>query len=404
MFSEESIDKLIEPIVQRQEAISNYAIEVIAKRVREIGEMKTSDIYKLQRLYMMGSDIRRINKELARLTGLNERSIRRLIRIVAQDAYIDTKPYYDYRERPYVPFTENIELQRAVNAIARQTAEEYINLSKARAFMIRDLKNPQVLKPTPLAKTYQAVLDEAVQAVQSGVVDYHTAMRRTMRQLNDSGIRYVQYDPESGRRYTQRLDTAVRRNLLDGVRQINQAVQDITGQQYGADGKEISVHAMSAPDHEPVQGHQFTNEEWENLQNNRRSEDVNGVKFAAFKRRIGTYNCRHFAWSIIVGFTKPNYTPEQLQEFIDKNERGYTLKNGKHLTLYECSQYQRQLETKIRRAKDGQMMAKECGDMDLARRYQTEIDLYTKRYKSFSAACGLAPQMSKATVSGYKRL
>lgn len=404
MFSEEDIEKLVQPIIDRQEAINNYVIEKIAKRIKEIGGLLPSDVYKLQRLLKTSQDVRDINKTLAEMTDLQEEDIKKLIKEVAQDAYIDVKPYYDYRHKSYIPFDENIALQRVIKAVEEQTLNTYRNMSKAQAFMIRDLKNPTKLKPTSIAKTYQTVVDEAIQSVQSGTIDYHTAMRRTLRELVDSGIRYVEYSPESGRRYTQRLDTAIRRNLLDGVRAINQGVQDEVGRQFGADGKEITVHANPAPDHEPIQGHQFTNEEFDRLQSEKSFEDVKGNKFGPIKRAIGTLNCRHFTYSIIVGFTKPNYNEEELKEIIKKNHKGYTDSKGNHYTMYECTQMQRMYETKIRRAKDGQMAAKAAGDMDLARKYQAKIDTYTKQYKAFSNACGLSVKMKKATVSGYTRI
>ena len=244
MLSQSAIDNLMQPIIDRQESITMYVIETIAKRVREIGHLLPSDVYKLERLLKTGNDVRKINQEIARLTGLNERDIKKLIKQIALDAYIDTKPYYDYRHKSFIPFEKNIEIQRVVKAVEKQTLGTYKNLSKAQAFMIRDLKNPKKLKPTKIAQTYQSVIDEAIQYVQSGTIDYNTAMRRTMKQLVDSGIRSVEYSPESGRRYTQRLDTAVKRNLQDGIRAINQGVQDETGRQYGADGKE-RIHVSS---------------------------------------------------------------------------------------------------------------------------------------------------------------
>lgn len=404
MLSEDAIDKLIQPIIERQEAINLYVIVKIAERVKEMGALAPSDIYKLQRLLKTGGDVRRINKELARLTGLQVKDIKKLIKLVAQDAYKDAEPYYNYRHKSYIPFEQNKSLQHVVNAIAIQTAKSYVNLSKAQAFMIRDLKNPKILIPTSISKTYQSIIDEAVQASQQGIVDYNTAMRRSMKQLNDSGIRYVTYNTEIGRRYTQRLDTAVRRNILDGIRAINQGVQDEVGKQFGADGKEITVHANSAPDHEPVQGHQFTNEQFENLQNAKAFQDVNGNKFSPIQRAIGTLNCRHFTYSIIVGFTKPNYTQEQLDALIRKNREGYTLPNGKHLTLYECTQVQRRLETDVRRNKDGQIMARASGDMQLAREYQAKINSLTNEYKAFSKACGLSEKPTKMSVSSYHKI
>lgn len=404
MLSEDAIDKLIQPIIDRQEAINNYVVKIIAERVKQIGTLLPSDVYKLITLYQRGVDVKKINKELARLTGLQVEDIKRLIKRVAMDSYQDAKPYYDYRHKPYIPFEENEPLRQVVNAIAKATADEYINMSKAQAFMIRDLKNPKVLKPTPIAKTYQTVIDEAMQASQSGTIDYNTAMRRTLKQLNDSGIRYVTYNTESGRMYTQRLDTAVRRNLLDGIRAINQGVQDEVGKQFGADGKEITVHANSAPDHEPVQGHQFSNEEFDKLQNGKAFKDYAGNKFEPIERAIGTLNCRHFTYSIVLGVTKPNYTQEQLDAFIKRNNEGYTTPDGKHMTMYECTQYQRKLETEVRKAKDGQMMARTAGNMELVNFYQGKISKLTKQYKAFSQACGLSPKMSKMTVSGYRRI
>lgn len=404
MLSEDAIEKLMEPIITRQENINNYVIQKIAKRVREVGQLSSSDVYSLDRLHVIGGDTREINKALAEATQLNEKDIKKLIKTVAEANYLEAKPYYDYREKPFIPFEENVELQRIVKAVATQTAEEYVNMSKAQAFMIRDLANPKILKPTPIAKAYQSVIDEAIQASQGGVIDYNTAMRRTLKQLNESGIRYVTYNPESGRRYTQRLDTAVRRNLLDGIRAINQGVQDEVGKQFGADGKEITVHENSAPDHEPIQGHQFTNEEYEKLQNEEPFEDYGGRKFKPIQRAIGTLNCRHFTYSIILGVTKPNFTTKQLDAMIKRNAAGYTLSNGTHLTLYECTQYQRRLETEIRKNKDGQMMAREAGNLDLAKAYQAKINQLTQKYSAFSKACGLAEKRQKMTVSGYRKI
>jgi hypothetical protein len=404
MLSDDSIEKLIQPLINRQESINTYVIKMIAKRVKEIGTLLPSDVYKLERLLKSGGDVKKINTEIARLTGLQVDEIKSIIKTVAADVYQDTKPYYDYRHKSFIPFEKNKPLQKVVNSIAKQTADAYKNLSKAQAFMIRDLQNPQVLKPTSLSETYQTVVDEAVQASQNGTVDYNTAMRRTMKQLNESGIRYVMYQAESGKVHSQRLDTAVRRNILDGIRAINQGVQDETGKQYGADGKELSVHQYPAPDHAPVQGHQFKNEEYEKMQNGESFTDVKGSKFEGFDRAIGTLNCRHFAFSIIIGYAKPNYTEQQLQDILLRNDKGYTLPNGKHLTMYQCTQEQRRLETEIRKAKDGQIMARESGDRQLAEEYQAKINKYTNQYKQFSRQCGLSVKTSKMTVSGYHKI
>ena len=403
MVTEAEIEKYIQPILDRQVEINRYVVGVIAERVKEIGTLLPSDLHRLERLYKSGADVRKINKEIARLTGLQVKDIKKLIRDLAYVQYYELEPYYDYRHKPFIPFAQNIELQKVVRAVANQTAMTFLNISKAQGFMLRDPVTRQ-LKMTPLSQAYQQVIDKAIQATQQGTVDYNTAMRNTMKELNNSGIRRVAYESEKGKKFTQRLDTAVRRNILDGVRAINQGVQDITGQQFGADGKEMSVHLNPAPDHEALQGHQYTNEQFEKMQNVEPFEDVDGKKYAPIERAIGTLNCRHFMYSIIIGFSKQNYNNKQLAEIIKKNHDGYTTSDGKHMTMYECTQYQRQLETKIRYAKDGQMMALKCGDRLLAEYYQTRVSKLTKKYNAFSKACGLSPKSTKMRVSGYRRI
>lgn len=422
MLSDKAIEKLIQPIINRQININNYVIDIIAKRIKEIGEILPSDLYKLEALMRSGNDVQKINKEISILTNRQISDIKHIIQEVALDSYIDMKRFYDYRMIPFIPFKENIELQKVVKSIATQTSNTYRNLSKSQAFMIRDLKNPKILRPTSISDTYKTIVDEAVQANQTAGIDYKTTMRRSLRQLVDSGIRNVSYNTESGRVYTQRLDTAVRRNILDGIRAINQGVQDETGKQFGADGVEITVHEYPAEDHAPVQGHQFTLEEYakispapsiqpDNSIDTSHYEktddvlfDVEGRQYEVFERKIGTLNCRHFTFSIIIGVFPPNYTDEELQQILDRNEKGYELPNGKKLTMYQCTQKQREMETKIRWAKDGQMAAETAGDNELANEYQAKVNKYEAEYREFSKACGLTVKHNKTYVEGYKKI
>lgn len=402
MLSDDAIENLVQPIIDRQESINAFVIELIAKRVREVGGFSPSDINRLKLLVQMGSDIRLINEELAKLTNLQVRDIKSLIKQVAIEDYIDAKPFYDYRHKSFIPYNDNKELQQLVSAIANQTANTYVNISNSSAtgFIIRDPQTPNVLRFQSIEGTYQSVIDEAVQAVRSKTVDFNTAVRRTIRQLADSGVRRIVWD--SG--YTQRLDSAVRRNVLDGVHAVRQQVQDEIGRQIGANGKELSAHANSAVDHEPIQGHIFTNEEYNKLQNESSFQDVKGTVFGAIRRAIGMWNCGHWAKSIIIESYKPRYTDAQLKKFIDDNHAGYTTSTGRHFTMYECKQYQRQLETKIRYAKEHQIAFRASGDRKQAELYQSKINDLLTQYKMFSNACGLKPQMLRTRVPDYHRI
>lgn len=401
MLSENSINHLVQPIVDRQEAINTFVLETIANRVGEIGKISPEDLNRLKMLVIFGADIREMNSTLAKMTDLQVRDIKGMIKDVAIETHTDAKPLYDYRHKSFIPYDKNIKLQRIVTSIGNQTAQTYTNLSnsKATGFLVRDLKNPGTLKFQPINDTYQTIMDEAIQSVKSGV-DYRVAMRRALKQLADSGIRRMYWN--SG--YTQRLDTAVRRNLLDAVRQIDQGVEDLIGQEIGANGKELSAHINSAPDHEPFQGHQFTNEEYEKLQSNEDFQDIQGRHFSGVDRIIGQWNCRHVSRSIIIGVTKPKYTVAQLDKMMEDNANGYTTPDGKHMTMYECTQMQRQLETRIRYAKDEQIALQKANDMDGARIARKKVIDLLEEYKKFSKACGLPYQLDRASVAGYRAI
>ena len=402
MLSENAINYLVQPIVTRQEAINTYVLTKIARSVREVGQISVSDINKMKLLVEYGADIREMNAELAKMSDMQVKDIKNVIKTVAVRTNIDAKPLYDYRHKSFIPYERNTKLQQLVTTIGNRTAGTFENISnsKATGFLIRDLKNPNRLKFQSIGDTYKSVMDEAIQSVATGGVDYRTAMRRTLKQLSDSGIRRLSWD--SG--YTQRLDTAVRRNLLEGVRAIQQAVEDRLGEEIGADGKELSVHINSALDHEPFQGHQFPNSEYDKLQNGEDFMDVDGVIFTGVERAIGMWNCRHIARSIIIGFSKPLYTPEELQKFIDDNHKGITLPDGRHLTMYDCTQMQRQMETKIRYAKDEQMTFEAANDMNSAKLARQKVIKYTKQYKKFSKQCGLPIQKDRTSVTDYRTI
>lgn len=398
-MNDNSIDKLIQPFIDRQLELEQYVINSIAERVKVIGELSKADVYRLQQLYKIGENARLINKEIARVLNIQETQVKSMIKKVAVETYMDAKPFYDYRHKAQIPLERNIRLQRSIKAVSNQTGGTFKNISnsKATGFLIRDAKNPTRLKFQSLQETYQSVVDEAIHNVQSGVMDFNTAMRRTLKQLNDSGFRRVYWD--SG--YSRRLDSVVRMNIMAGVNQLNQQIQLQIADEINADGIELSAHSFSAPDHEPIQGHIFTIDEFRKLQSETDFEDINHNKFDAIPRGIGEWNCRHFPTAIIIAKHKPTWSEEDLEELKEANHSGYELKNGKTLTMYECEQIQRKYETDIRYAKEGYMMAKKAGNDILMEEYKVKIAKLNREYTQFSKDCHLTKQRNRASVSGF---
>lgn len=420
-YSEDDIDKLIQPIIDRQIEINNFIIGKIAQRIKEIGELLPSDVHSLGQLAKTGADVRIINSKISQLVKLQVEDIKKIIKNVASNIYKSARPFFDYRKKPFIPFKDNEPVQRVVKSIEKQTAGTYKNMAKAQAYMVRDPKNPKVIKPTTPARVYQNTVDKAIQTVTTGATDYQTTMREALKEITDSGLKEVVYNTETGKVYTQRMDTAVRRNVLDGVRAVNQGVQDEVGKQFGANGVEITVHACPAPDHCKVQGHQFTMGEYAKIapQSTIQKDgsidnsvydnvddtvfDVQGRAYTVFPRKIGTLNCRHFAVNIIIGHAPQNYTDEQLQEILDQNETGVTI-DGKKYTKYQAQQMQRKMETKIRKAKDEQIAMKTAGDMEEVKKAQDKVTKYLHEYADFSEKAGLRIKYDKIKVEGYKKV
>lgn len=142
-----------------------------------------------------------------------------------------------------------------------------------------------------------------------------------------------------------------------------------------------------APDHEPIQGKQYPDAEYEALNN-------------SLVRRIGTLNCGHSAYPIIMGISSPQYTPEQLEAMREANEKGITY-NGKHYTGYEATQHQRALERAIRKQKRRILIDETTGDAEKLETDQIKLQMLRQEYKRFSKAAGLRTQTERAEVAGF---
>lgn len=400
MLSEEVIDKVIERLTRRIEQGNIYILEQIGKSIKKIGTLSPSKAQQLIQLLRYGGDYDKIVNKISEITELNVKDIYKIFEEVAKNDYNFAEQFYEFRNKKFIPYEDNIQLKRQVKALADITAGNYRNLTRTLAFAKR--KNGKVIY-TSLSRTYQEVLDKAVLSVLQGKTAFQDEMYSTIKELASSGLKTVDYD--SNRSY--RLDSAVRMQMKDALRTLHNNIQEQVGEEFGSDGVEVSVHSNPAPDHAEVQGRQFSNEEFEKFQNDIDSVDYTGKLFPAEfdghdRRSISQYNCYHYTFAIILGVNKPEYTNEQLQQIIDNSNKKFKY-NGKEYTKYEGTQLQRQLELKIRKQKDIQIGAKASGNKDLIRESQQKITELTKEYQNLSKVSNLQTKMQRMRVSGYKK-
>ena len=401
MLSHEMEEILAERLVNRIENANAFILETIGNNIKTIASLSASDIHRLEQMLQYGGDFNEITKKLAEVSGKN---VEEIYKIYEETAKIDqqfAKNFYDYKGVQFVPYSENIILQNQVNALATITAMEYTNISNTSTigYVFEDLQGNRTFKN--VFQTYHDVIDEAVLNVSQGTTDLYSAMRRTIMQMGGNGL--VMY--ESG--HTRRLDSAVRQNILGGIRDLSTEINMQFGEEYGADGVEITVHSNPAPDHAEIQGRQFTLEEYDKLQSTGTAEDVNGKAYSLWHgkgyRPIQEWNCYHRPMNIVIGASSPQYSDTQLNEIIESNERGFEY-NGKHYTNYEGTQLQRRMETAIRSQKDTQILARASGDNELAIECQNKIRQLGSRYNELCKASGLLPKKNRLSVSGYRRI
>lgn len=392
MLNDQVIEQLTEEIIRRIERVNTFTLKKIGEVLAEIGDIPPSRAYDLAMILKYGGDYEKIVKELAKVTNLNEKEILDIFEKVAKKNLAFAQQFYEYRGIDYIPYEKNIALQEQVRAIAKITQDTYRNLSNTLGF-VKTKNGKKVF--TPLAQVYQEAIDDSVTALIQGKEAFNSAMTKAVRELSASGIKTIEW--ESG--YHRRLDSSVRMNLRGALRDFSMTLQQQFGEEFGADGVEISVHENPAPDHAEVQGHQFSNEEFDKFQNNQDSKDYKGKLFTAEyhghdRRSIGQLNCYHYIFNVVLGVSKPLYTDSKLKEINDKNEKGFKL-DGKHYTNYQGLQLQRKLETAIRKQKDRQIMAKASKDEEEELLATQKLTYLTNKYFELCKKSGLKSKVER---------
>lgn len=402
MLNEELQEKLLSVFDKQFQDYNTKVLKELGNVIKQFKDLTPSQAYKLGQQLKYNTTIKDLLDELSKISGLSVKDLKAILEKVAKENIGFADVYYKARGLETPIYSENKALQRLVSSVYNVSGAEFKNIAKSTGFkLLGDNGKPLLLN---IDETYKYVIDKCVVAISQGKETYQQSMRSTLKQLSSSGVRKIEY--ESG--YSRRLDTSVRQNILDGMRQVANESQQLFGKEFDSDGVEVSVHEMPAPDHELVQGRQFSNKEFENFQNDRKAIDYTGMVFEPEfeghdRRSISEYNCYHYIFSIVLGVSKPQYSNKQLQEIIDNKNKTFEF-DGKTYNMYEGTQLQRRIESAIRQEKDTQILAKASGDEEQVLKSQLRITQLNTKYKQLSQVSGLPTQKQRMSVSSYRKV
>lgn len=378
-MTERQLNELLAIFLSRTQSVVEEYLIRMGEQIQEIGELIPSAINRLVQLQRMNANLDAIKREIARLAEISAEDLMRIFEAAMEaDARFVAKTFGN-EFKPSI--LKKPELIRILKAQLKVTLGDMFNLSQT----------------TIMADAYRNAIDKAIQAVQMGIEDYNTAVRRALREAAETGVMVEipgtgVYEKRAGYtgKYSRRLDSAVRQNVLDGVRSLNTAVMDQLAEEFGADGWEISAHALCAEDHLPYQGGQYSMEAFDEIQ-------------SKLKRKFFEWNCKHSKHPIILGISEPAYSEEELESYRRNSNEKIEI-DGRTMTRYQWTQEQRRTETAIRRQKDVGIAAMAAGDSELRRDAQRRINALMDHYRKISEKAGIRTDYTRTRVEGFKEM
>lgn len=362
-MTQEQRDGLNDAALALTEPIIEELLKDISRRIKKAGAITDTAEYEIYRAQALGESKKEIAEAIARQLEISEEVIDSLLDYVVENS---------------AQFEDSEYLQ--------QLSEGYAEVMKTRT--AEQLKNLWATAPdgktVPIQDAYAKALDFAFRQTATGALDLNTAIRRAVGPLAKRGLRTI--EQKNGR--SVGIEYACRRYLMDQMGALDNAIQQQNHDRLGCDGWEISAHAACAPDHEPIQGRQFTDEEFEALN-------------ASLQRPIGRLNCRHVADPVLIGVDAPVYSDEELTQMAADNEQGVTY-NGKHYTLYQAGQEQSTIENAIRQMRRQVLADEESGSDDL-QKHQIRLRVLQSEYSRFCRATGRRTRTERLYTAGFGR-
>lgn len=386
--TEKDIESVPQPIVSLfNDLEQTIMLDIIRRLQANNKEITRSADWQINRLYELGKSKEEIKSYIKNTLNLSDEQIDKVFSNVISSGYARDKSLYDAVGKSFIPYEDNLQLQQLVNSMITQTKGELKNITGSLGFALRE-PNSTKLTYTPLTDYYQSTLDKAITQIATGAFDYNTVLRNTVKEMTNSGLRYIDYD--SG--YSSRVSVAVRRAVLTGYNQVVANINESNAEKLETNYFETTYHSGARPTHQPWQGRVYSKEEL-----------VSVCGLGTVTGLCGA-NCYHNYYPFIKGVSERTYTDEELDR-MNKEDNEKREFRGKSYTKYEALQRQRKLETIMRAERQEIKLLTEGGAdendiMSANARYNKTSDEYAR----LSKAMNLPQQRQRVNIDGLKNI
>lgn len=379
MITPEFLEKLdFSKLVMIYSKLNIKLTELIIGSILKTGKLNSYTKRQLQTLISTGGKeiFEKALEETSLLNSQIKNEIKKTYTKMAQKNMQGYKKLYEYREIKFAISETQLQI---LNQAIKQTGKDLTNFTKTIAFSSQ--------------QAYVNAVDNAYFQVVTGGRDYISVIEDTVKELAEKGITL-----EDGAGRQVQLETAVRRNLLSGIKETADNITDDIEKELGCNGYEVTAHNGARPSHAEAQGKQYAK-----------------TKADARKYKVGywgdvenlwqEYNCRHTYFGIILGISEPVYTSKELKQM----ENAKVTYQGKQIPEYEATQIQRKLERDQRNLKrqieplknsknsikDEELLQKRKETLE---NLQLRLNKKQTEYKQFCKETGLTPQYERTKV------
>lgn len=393
-FSPAILDALPEELAELFRDLELKLLEEICARLRIADQLNEVTVQDIRVLRAHGIDLEDIKKAIRKATSTGADKLDKLL----DDVVARNQQYYTGMiALAGVTAPERLVSHEDIYAIHEQTKGQYRNITQSMGFLVREGRHRVMLPP---AKVYQWALDSAELQVMSGAISYNQAIREAVRQLEDSGLKTVEY--ESG--YKLSVDSAVRMCVMTGVNQLNQKYREQSMDYLETDLLEVTAHLgarnIDGPNgwenHAKWQGqvYRWKEKPRASIGNYPDFEDACGYGSVT---GIGGSNCRHSYWPFIEGVSERTYTDAELEAMKPENRPKIKFE-GREYDDYSATQKQRQIERTVRKLKRRKTAFEAAGLTEEAQAANIRLRRLNQKYKAFSKAAGLPEQRERMKV------